>query len=73
MTSWGSCIQEVKNDGDEGEMEEGRFILVQERTWICELTCGGGKEEGRLSRFVRTKGKDQKMLLGTAGRILGWT
>lgn len=58
--------KKVKSDSGEEKTEEGRFILVQQRRWICELTCGGRKEDGRLSRFVRTEGKDQKMVVGTA-------
>lgn len=50
--------KKVKSDSGEEKTEEGRFILVQQRRWICELTCGGRKEDGRLSRFVRTEGKD---------------
>lgn len=65
--------EKVKNDGGEEKMEEGRFILVQQRRWICELTCGGGKEQGRLSRFVKTEGKDQKKGQQKTSRILGWT
>lgn len=44
--------KKVKTDGGEEKVEEGRFILVQERRWICELRCGGGKEQGELLRFV---------------------
>ena len=62
-----SVYKKVKNDSGEEKMEEGGFILVLQRRWICELTCGGGKEQGRLSRSVRTEGEDQQMLVGFWG------
>lgn len=50
--------KKVKNYSSKKKIEKWRFILVQKKRCICNLTCEGGKEQGRLSKcFWELKGR----------------